>query len=244
MNLSFKTASSDLVEIATGSVRWVLQSPVNGLTVGVGTRLIATADTNSQVTMRGSVTSLEGQALLVLVDTVSGTGKYRGWSFTFEDPATGSGSSSGGTAGPAGPAGPAGTNGTNGATGVAGATGATGATGAAGAAGGALSITATEDLAAYSVVTSTGKVANSATLGLIGKIVGINPATILNTFSGSVTQVGEVQNLLWAWTAGDRLYLNGISLSTTAPASGFSQFIGTAKNSTTIIVELGDPVLL
>jgi hypothetical protein len=55
---------------------------------------------------------------------------------------------------------------------------------------------------------------------------------------------GDITNPGWAWTSGDIIFLNGTSLSTVAPSSGFVQRIGIAKTSQTIVVGLGDPVLL
>lgn len=155
-----------------------------------------------------------------------------------------------GPRGPVGPTGPAGVDGAagaagaSGAAGAAGAAGATGATGPQGPAGGASTVVAAEDLTAFSVVTSTGEIADSGTIAHIGKIIGINPALIATGFSGDVTSIGEVENLSWTWVAGDRLFLNGTSLSTTPPGSGFIYLVGTAKNSTTIYVAPSISVLL
>jgi hypothetical protein len=101
-----------------------------------------------------------------------------------------------------------------------------------------------ENLPAFVAVTSTGLRANSSTFAHFGKVIGIIIAAVNLGFSGDVTVIGEVQNLGWSWTAGDVIFLNGNSLASSAPVSGFSQKIGTAKNSTTIVVELETPVLL
>lgn len=145
-----------------------------------------------------------------------------------------------------GPTGPAGT-GKPGATGSIGSTGPPGAEGPAGPAGpsgGFVSLSAFENLPAFSPVTSTGFIASSSNLAHLGKVIGINPATILNGFSGQVTVSGEVNNPGWTWISGQNIFLNGGTLSTVPPFSGFSQKIAVAKNSTTVVIELGDPVLL
>jgi hypothetical protein len=91
---------------------------------------------------------------------------------------------------------------------------------------------------------STGSVADSSNLAHYGKVSGVSLETILNGFSGAIAVVGEVQNLGWSWSPGDSIFLNGSGLSPIPPAVGFSQKIGTVKNSTTICVELEVPVLL
>lgn len=133
-----------------------------------------------------------------------------------------------------GPQGPAGKPGTS----------LAGIPGPAGTASGAVTITAAEDIPAFAVVLSTGRVANSDNPSQgFGKVIGIAPAPIANGFSGEVLQAGEIQNPGWTWNIGDVLFLNGTVISAIAPASGFGQGIGTAKNSTTIIIDLREPVL-
>jgi hypothetical protein len=107
-----------------------------------------------------------------------------------------------------------------------------------------VSLVATEDLPAFSVVTSKGKNADSSVISGIEKVLGISQSAIANGFSGDITVIGEITNPGWSFVAGDVLYLNGASLSTVAPSTGFTQKIGTAKTSTTVYVSLGEAVLL
>lgn len=103
---------------------------------------------------------------------------------------------------------------------------------------------ATETIAAYQVVTSDGKVGNSATISQKNKIIGIAKTNVAIGFAGKAIGFGEIQNVAWAWTVGDKIFLNGILLSTSAPATGFSQQIGTAIASDTIDVKDQPSVLL
>lgn len=103
---------------------------------------------------------------------------------------------------------------------------------------------ANESISANIVVTSTGVQANSATIAHRGKIIGISTASVSSGFMGSAKGFGEWVNATWSWTIGDKIYLNGTSLSTTAPSSGFIQFIGTATASDTININLGPAILL
>jgi hypothetical protein len=96
----------------------------------------------------------------------------------------------------------------------------------------------------YLPVTSTGVSANSSTIAHRGKVIGINNATVTSGFMGEAVGYGTITNSGWSWTIGDKIFLNGTALSTTAPSSGFIQFIGTAVASDTIDVQLGEPILL
>lgn len=107
-----------------------------------------------------------------------------------------------------------------------------------------ISFLAAADIDAYLLVTSTGVRASSATSAHRGKVIGITTAAVVSGFMGTVTGFGTITNALWAWTIGDKIYLNGTSLSTTAPSSGFIQYVGTATASDTIDVNLGEPILL
>lgn len=108
-----------------------------------------------------------------------------------------------------------------------------------------LSIVAAVNIAAFAVVTSQGKVADSAVPSQhIGRVIGVAPSAINLGLSGAVVECGEVNNPLWSWTAGDLLYLNGSTISKVPPSTGFVQYLGTSKNSTTMVVELEVPVLL
>lgn len=107
-----------------------------------------------------------------------------------------------------------------------------------------LTINATVNIAAFDVVTSMGLIGDSSIIAYKNKIVGIATAPILSGFNGSVVGFGKITNPLWAWTVGDRIFLNGTSLSTTAPSSGFIQIIGVAIASDTIDIKLAQSILL
>lgn len=120
----------------------------------------------------------------------------------------------------------------------------TGAQGLPGAVGGVVSVTATTNIPAFQATTSTGDRADSSNVLHYGKVVGITKAVVLSGFVVEVCQIGEIQNLGWSWTAGQNIFLNGNSLSSSSPVSGFIQQVGIAKNSTTVIVKLASPILL
>lgn len=109
---------------------------------------------------------------------------------------------------------------------------------------GPVTLLASESIPAYQVVTSHGLNANSSTLGHIGRVVGISMGAIASGFTGPIAQSGSLTNPAWSWTPGVLLYLNGTTISATAPSTGFSQKVGVAVTATTMIVEMDDPILL
>lgn len=137
-----------------------------------------------------------------------------------------------------------GDKGDRGEAGTRGAQGPPGPSGSSGASSDTIEIVSTEPVSAFAVVTSSGRNADSSSLASVGRVAGINLSAVGAGETMNVTNVGEVTNLGWAWTAGDVVFLNGTVLSTTVPGTGFIQRIGTARNSTTLIVELGEPILL
>jgi hypothetical protein len=108
-----------------------------------------------------------------------------------------------------------------------------------------LDIIAAEDLPAYGAVTSLGRKADSSNPSAsFGRVVGLARDFIPTGFEGSVIVVGEITNPAWSWTPGDLFFLSGNGLSTTPPAVGFVQQLGSAKSATEIVVDLGLPILL
>lgn len=107
-----------------------------------------------------------------------------------------------------------------------------------------VTITAIENIGAFKVVNGDGSMANSSTTGKRNWAIGLSEAAIANGFSGTVMLAGEIENGSWSWVAGNVLFLNGTSLSTVSPLTGFTQKIGVAKDSTTIEINIGPAVLL
>ena len=106
-------------------------------------------------------------------------------------------------------------------------------------------IVMSESVLAFAVITSNGKKADSSNIAHINKVCGIIIENTNAGFTGTFIRNGsEVTNPAWTWTSGAVIYLNGTTLSTVAPTSGFSQRIGTAKTATTLLIELSETVLL
>lgn len=107
-----------------------------------------------------------------------------------------------------------------------------------------VSIVAQEDIAKYDVVTADGFKANSNTIAHRGKVLGLATEDILTGFSGEVQVGGELDNALWAWVAGDKVFLNGTTLSTIVPSVGFIIRIATANKTDTLSIEVQPSILL
>lgn len=105
-------------------------------------------------------------------------------------------------------------------------------------------INATENISALSLVTASGKTANSATVGHFNHVVGMTMDPVLNGFIATCVVEGEVTDPSWSWTANLKLFLNGTTISTTPASSGFSQLVGLTRNSNTIFLRLDVPILL
>jgi len=102
----------------------------------------------------------------------------------------------------------------------------------------------TVDIPAFSLVTENGEIADSSNIFHFGHVVGISTVPVLTGFIDTVVTQGEVTNNLWSWVNNDKLFLNGTTLSTIPPATGFNQFIAIARNNNTIFVRLQQPIRL
>lgn len=107
-----------------------------------------------------------------------------------------------------------------------------------------LYITAPRDIGGHRVVTVDGDYADSTILGHAYIIAGITTGA---TSNGAVMQVrysGEIIEDTWNWTEGlVFLGTNGL-LTQTAPTTGFMVVIGVAKNKTTLLVRIQQPIIL
>lgn len=122
MSFEWKNSSADIVSIGTGSKLWSVRDAITGLTFAArGTRIRATADANTDAWMEGVSTLAKDHSLQLEVDSKSGDGLFRGWTFTLVNFSGGSSST-----GPTGPTGPTGASGAAGPTGPTGAIGPTG----------------------------------------------------------------------------------------------------------------------
>lgn len=78
-----------------------------------------------------------------------------------------------------------------------------------------------------------------------GLVVGMASAAIAEGENGLIQMAGEIENPAWALVPGATYYLGAAgTMSTTPPESGFWQRIGVAKNSTTLVLKLSEPIKL
>lgn len=107
-----------------------------------------------------------------------------------------------------------------------------------------IEVVAAADILAFNPIKANGTIPDSSTINDRNKIVGITLEDVLNTFTAKVISEGPVTNPAWSWTRGDRIFLNGTSLSTTVPGSGFVQSIGVAIAADTILVQISPGILI
>lgn len=103
---------------------------------------------------------------------------------------------------------------------------------------------AAETIPAFEVVTADGHRADSSNLLHRLKVIGISTTALNSGFAGEAISCGEIINPSWAWVIGDRVYVNGTSLSTVPPTSVWSQEIGIAVRADTLMVNLKQSILL
>lgn len=78
-----------------------------------------------------------------------------------------------------------------------------------------------------------------------GLVVGITAEARAAEQPVTIQIAGEITNPLWELDAGEIYYLAlAGTISRTPPSRGFWQKVGNAKNRTTLIIKLGEPVLV
>lgn len=107
-----------------------------------------------------------------------------------------------------------------------------------------IDVVAAEDLPAFVMVTVNGNIADSSNITHYGKVVGMTIASVVAGSIAGLIDDEEVTNLAWSWVAGQKLFLNGTTLSVTSPSSGFCQMVAVARNNNTIIMRIEVPILL
>jgi hypothetical protein len=105
-------------------------------------------------------------------------------------------------------------------------------------------IVASESLTAFSVVNGDGTKSDSTNILKRGQAIGIVTENINSGFSGEVVLFGEITNNSWNFTAGQILYLNGTTISATAPSTGFIQRLGVAITSIKIDLQIQQTILI
>lgn len=112
-----------------------------------------------------------------------------------------------------------------------------------------IATTGSGGIEAYQVVyidsSNTVKAANALNPTHIGRVIGLTTEASDAGDDVNVCVIGEVINPDWNLTPGVSYFLSdGGNISTSIPVSGFYQRIGRALNTTTLILDLGEPVLM
>lgn len=103
---------------------------------------------------------------------------------------------------------------------------------------------AAEFIPAFSLVTANGRIANSSTPAHFNQVIGMTIVDTANGARGEATVDGEIVNNSWSWSPSSKLFLNGSTVSLSAPSSGFSQLVAVARNNQIIIMKIAQAILL
>lgn len=103
---------------------------------------------------------------------------------------------------------------------------------------------AQENIPIFKMVTTDGYRANSNNTSRRASTLGLALVYINTGMTGEIMVNGDVYNPAWSFNRGDIIFLNGTSISTIPPSTGFIQVVAKAiePNILRIIVEL--PFLL
>lgn len=96
----------------------------------------------------------------------------------------------------------------------------------------------------FATTDGTVQAANASETSHCGRVIGITEAAIAEGASGTARQSGVITNPAWSLLPGRVYFLAaGGNISVNVPASGFIQQIGTAKDATTLIINMGEPTI-
>lgn len=106
-------------------------------------------------------------------------------------------------------------------------------------------ITAAENLGGHRVVTVEGYYASKDTANDKFKVLGITTGAVNSGETATVTTYGEMTESSWNWTSGTPVFLSTNGLMTqTAPTTGFRTIIGIPLTSTSMFVNISEPIVI
>lgn len=97
--------------------------------------------------------------------------------------------------------------------------------------------TAAVALAAYDPVTNSGQLADSTNLAHKGRVIGIVKAATAIGNVGQAVIEGTIIDAGWSLAPNTKLFLNGTTISATAPTTGFSQLLAIARTDMEVLVQ-------
>lgn len=106
-------------------------------------------------------------------------------------------------------------------------------------------VEASENLGGHRVVTVEGYYASKDTDTDKFKILGLTTGAVSIGATATVQTFGRITESSWNWTVGDPVFLstNG-QLTQTIPTTGFRQIIGIPITTTTLFVDISEPIIL
>lgn len=106
-------------------------------------------------------------------------------------------------------------------------------------------ITASENLGGHRVITIEGYYASKDTDTDKFKVLGLTTGAVSTGASATVQTFGSITENTWNWTVGEPVFLstNGL-LTQTIPTTGYRLIIGIPITTTTLFVDISEPIIL
>lgn len=108
-----------------------------------------------------------------------------------------------------------------------------------------ITVTASEPLGGHRVVTMSGLYADSSNPSHACFIAGITLQAVASGAPVEAQYIGELTESSWAWTPAEPVFLGGNGMLThTAPDAGFILQIGIPITSTTLLIDIQQPLYI
>lgn len=108
-----------------------------------------------------------------------------------------------------------------------------------------ITVTASEPLGGHRVVTMSGLYADSSNPSHAYTIAGITLQAVASGAPVEAQYIGELTEPSWAWTPAEPVFLGGNGMLThTAPDAGFILQIGIPITSTTLLIDIQQPLYI
>ncbi len=111
--------------------------------------------------------------------------------------------------------------------------------------GGATTVVAAENLGGHRIVTVEGYYASKDNLSDKFKILGMTTGAVVSGDDASIITHGFITESSWNWTVGNPIFLDANGLLTqTPPIGGFRMIIGIPQTSTSMFVDISEPIII
>jgi hypothetical protein len=109
---------------------------------------------------------------------------------------------------------------------------------------GNMQVVAAEDLAAFVTITVDGYECHCNNTAHYGHLAGITVVATATGFMAPIRRSGLVNNPAWSWTPLAVIFCGPSGLTMTPPTNGWLQSVGIAQSDMSMLINLGEPILL